>query len=786
LFDEPAGLYPSSVLENSSDNDYPLVLGPGGRIVQGKYGRALEPADPPQLEYPPGIASFGLRILPVPSGRTVEPMSWRNARFTALMTCGENHLRKEVGLVNPTETSLNLGPFDWTLEFWYLPIRPVEQESVVFEIGTGPRGENDQETQLAIGADRRSFQLTNQPSGNLLVIPSSAAALSPSGTTWHHLAFVYAAGEKQLYHFVDGIRQPLPEKCALVALPHGEEAYLSVGRDGLWRKPLSGRIDELRISTGQVYRSEFTPPASFATPGPAVALQQGPPLLFTAAPDDDDGGPIALTGRKHVFIDDALIAENEGCEFVVNPPRKAERVIDHIRGSFRKHLTVVEDPQGLIRIYNSVENDYLAVRTSTDGVHFSRPKVGPKAEQPRSHRHDLVVIPEMVGGLGNPLLDPNGPAEQRWKYFTDYHRRGIYLYTSPDGYHWQRHKTATLPFRSGTQSCTFYDDQRHCYVSYHRSGIFHTPAGATQRSSVVTEHQNLGEPTPFTPLTQAQYLALRQDYPLRDPLPWYLDNGPLTPGGFGMEYPHRFDTLAEDPVGTDIYITKAQKYPWAPDTYVAFPVVYFHYELDGPEARTVLLSPARGRGSGPLETQLSVSRDGLNWRRYPRPAYVGIGKHHGRQVVTAYIAHGMVQRSDEIWQYYFGETQYHSTHQQDPAGRAVYRLVQRLDGFVSLDSPYDREVRVTTKPLVFDGKRLVLNIDTEATGYAQVGLLDEQGRPIEGFSVDDCVYINGDFIAAQVEWLGRGKDLSQLAGRTVQLVFRMRGSKLYAMQFVRQ
>ena len=95
----------------------------------------------------------------------------------------------------------------------------------------------------------------------------------------------------------------------------------------------------------------------------------------------------------------------------------------------------------------------------------------------------------------------------------------------------------------------------------------------------------------------------------------------------------------------------------------------------------------RGLGSGPLESQLAVSRNGLDWKRYPAPAYVGIGRHQGRDVVTAYIGHGMIRRGEELWQYYFGETQYHSAITKDPDGRGVYRLVQRLDGFVSLDSP---------------------------------------------------------------------------------------------------
>lgn len=778
LFDEPIGLYPSCVLEDSSPSDYPLVLGRGGRITPGKYGRALEPAEPPPMVFPPGEIAFGLKPLPTPPGRTVEPMTWANARFCALMTSGENHLRKEVGFVNPADTRLNLGPFDWTVEFWFAPARKAGEDGVVFEIGEGPRGENEKVTRLVLNAGGDSFTLTNQPSGTVLLIPSDARALDPEAGAWRHLAFVYSAAEAQLRHYVDGIEQPLPARSPLKALAHGDEAYLSIGRDGRWERPLPGRIDELRISAGRVYRTAFKPPASFAPSFPRRPLKQGPPLLFSKGASARS--PIPLHTRKHLFIDGALIAEMKDCKFVVNPPRKAERVIDHIQGPFRKHLTVVEDEDGVIRIYNAVAKDFLQVLTSTDGVHFQSPDLGRGLIEGRSN----IVIPEMVGGLGNPFIDPNGSGEDRWKYFSDYHRRGIYLYTSPDGYTWTRNPTATLPFRSGTQSCTFYDDQRQLYVSYHRSDIFQTPGGATQRSSVVTEHRSLYEPTPFTPLSQEDYLKLRKRFRLRDPLPWYLDNGPLTPGGFGMEFPHKFDPTPDDPVGTDFYITKAQKYPWAPDTYLAFPVAYFHYEADGPETRRILMDPARGRGSGPLETQLAVSRDGLNWKRHPRPAYVGIGEHLGRRVVTAYIAHGMVRRGNEIWQYYFGETQYHSPWKQDPAGRGVYRLVQRLDGFVSIDSPYGKEGLVVTKPILFQGNRLTLNIDTDAVGYAQVGFLDENGNPIEGFSVDDCIYINGDFVETEVEWLHRGKDVSALAGKPVRLVFRMRGAKLYAMQFL--
>lgn len=772
LFDEPVGLYPSSTLDDNSGNDMPLAIGMGGQVVAGKYGHGLLLADRDPLVIPEGeenFEQFGFVKMRPAKGRTVEPMSWHNANFAALMTSGEKHLRKEVGFVNPTSTDLNLGNFDWTVEFWHSQGAAAADaaESVVLELGSGPRAENDQITQLRWAADK--FVLINQASGTVLEIPSGL--VTPE---WRHYAFTYSSADGQLRHYIDGELQTLPAQANLKALPFGDEAYFSLGRNGTWGDPLHGMLDEVRVSRGVVYKSDFRPPASFASrPGP-VDRVKGPPLLF-----QNQAGPLRLGARKHLFVDDAILAEAGDAEFVVNPPRRAERVIDNIKGTFRKHLTVAEGDDGLIRIYNAVEDDHLAVYTSRDGVNFKHPDVGHGEIGGRKN----IVIPDKVGGLGNPFFDPESPPDERWKFFTDYRRRGIYLYTSPDGFDWTRHKTVVLPFRSGTQSSTFYDDQRQLYVAYHRSGIFHTPAGATQRSSVVTEHEDLRVPAPFDALTQQDYWKLREDYPLRDPLPWYSDNGPLTPGGFGMEYPHRFDPLPLDPVGVDFYLTKATKYLWAPDTYVAFPVAYFHYEKDGPRSRTIWLDEDRGRGSGPLESQLSVSRNGIDWKRYPREAYVGIGRHGGRDVVTAYIAHGMVRRGEEIWQYYFGETQYHSAYTKDPDGRGVYRLVQRLDGFVSLDSPYDREITVVTKPLVFAGNRLELNIDTDAVGYAQVGFLDEDGQPIDGVTVDDGLFINGDFIAAEVEWLN-GADISALAGKTVRVVLRMRGAKLYAMQFV--
>jgi len=771
LFDEQVGLYPSCVLNESSENDLPLVLGFGGRIVEGKYGNALEPLDQPAVNFPPGNVFFGLESPGIPEGRSVEPMTWMNARFGALMTTGEKHLRHEVGFKNATETFLNLGNFDWTVEFWYQSTRISATSGVIFEIGRGPRAENDDIIQLSMNPQQDGFILTTPATELTVDIPSKLFAKE-----WYHCAFVYDARNQQLKHFRDGQLMPLPAKFEMNQLKFGEESYFSVGRDANWGHPLPGKLDELRFSSGQIYRKPFLPPGSFKESFQfregVDKLLAGPILLFSNEAAEDD--IIHLGSRKHLFIDDTLIQKMENITFRVNPPRLAEKVIDGINIPFRKHLSIIEDDTGLIRLYNGTFDDYLAVRTSRDGIHWEMPDLG--GAEYRGLRN--IVIPDPTA-MGSVFIDPNAPPERRWKYVSDFNRRGIFLYTSGDGWFFKRHKTAVLPFRSGSQSYVFYDEQRQLYVGYHRSDCTETPAGETQRTFVLTEVRDILNPWPFKPV----YATTHPDFILRDPQPWFLDNGPLTPGGFCQEYPVIFYPDQEDPVATDIYVPKAEKYAWAPDAYLAFPIAYFHYESDGPVTRQILMHPDRDRGSGPIESQLAVSRDGVHWKRYQRPTYVGIGVHEDINVHQAYLAQGMVRRGNEIWQYYYGTSEYHSAWVEDNKNQAVFRVVQRLDGFVSADAPYDREAVIITRPLIFEGNRLQLNIDTDATGYCRVGILQDNNTYFPGYSLNDCIFINGDFVATDVEWLGKGKDVSELTGKVVQLVFRIRAARLFAMQF---
>jgi len=176
LFDEQEQLYPSSILNDAGPQDWFLVLGRGGEIVPGKFGRALRPIEPApfnptfqgrksQEEFSnAGGFEFGLQAPPKKPGRKVEPMTWFNATFAATFVNGDEHLRRRP-FASPTKGDLNLGRGDFTIEFWIKADASDRGEGVVLEVGSGPRGENDTVTRLMLDPAESEFRLFNQSSG---------------------------------------------------------------------------------------------------------------------------------------------------------------------------------------------------------------------------------------------------------------------------------------------------------------------------------------------------------------------------------------------------------------------------------------------------------------------------------------------------------------------------------------------------------------------------------------------------------------------------------------------
>jgi hypothetical protein len=101
----------------------------------------------------------------------------------------------------------------------------------------------------------------------------------------------------------------------------------------------------------------------------------------------------------------------------------------------------------------------------------------------------------------------------------------------------------------------------------------------------------------------------------------------------------------------------------------------------------------------------------------------------------------------------------------------------RRDGFASMNA--GEEVgTLTTRPVTFRGKHLFVNVDCP-DGELTVEILDEDGKAIEPFTLNNCHPISSDKTLAHVNWK-QDNDLSALVGKPVRFRFHLKNGSLYA------
>ena len=471
--------------------------------------------------------------------------------------------------------------------------------------------------------------------------------------------------------------------------------------------------------------------------------------LTGAEANPSSSSPFALGADKHLFLDEFLITTKKGVSIRVNPPQRKELVIipdkPWERGGITSYCNVFADPiaKELRLYYVPVDLDSnpifrLAMATSKDGVHWDKPELGAVAWR-GSKANNIVIDGQREGTV---MIDPNGTPDKRYVFLSSEPTLRTRLFISPDGIGWKMHPAVISKIHSDSQISTFWDEQLGKYVHYPRVGHRGRAVGR-----VVTS---------------------RMDEPWPERIPVMMSGDD------------------RDPRDVDLYTNSAQKYGLVRNAYLAFPTPYYHYN---PSFRAYLNQPTLRSGGktndGTIDTQLAVSRDGVRWIRHRTP-YVPLYHHEELPLQVCMVFPGMVYRDTHIDQYFGG---YAFTHGDTQARRrlkgrqlgGIFRLEQRIDGFVSADFDYAGGT-LTVGPVVFAGDALTLNLNTSAAGEARVALLDERGKPLPGFAAAECAFINGDHLAKPVTWKGKS-DVSALAGRPVRLRFEARGTKLYAFQF---
>lgn len=493
-------------------------------------------------------------------------------------------------------------------------------------------------------------------------------------------------------------------------------------------------------------------------------------------------GLLEVGSRKQLFLDHKWFQSQRGMQITVNPPLKKEIVLapekpwDNLAiyaystvleygGKYRMWYDALATLPGEPPHYRSV-----CYAESRDGLNWERVNVN--LYNWEGHRENNIVMPGTDAGV---MIDPNGPDEHRFKALciikenevwpqskgavTGYWegdkficKLEIYLCTSPDGIHWTRQKTPVSNYFHDTQNQFFYDTRLRKYAAYFRTHCRGRTVGRIE---------------------------------IEDPLalPWI----PLTEGhpGAGKFFTTVLTSDEMDPPDTDLYTPCVHQYPWADDAYFSFTTPYRHYPFGNTQDTTLKGRDERGRyfNDGPIEIQLAVSRDGVNFSRPDRRPYVPLGLAGEWDGGQSFMCLGMFRKGNEIWMF---DSPIHRTHgaydPQDPTPeRGIRRLVQRLDGFVSADAAYEG-AEFTTPLLTFAGAYLKLNVDCSALGQVWVEVRDDQNHAIPGYTLADSYEVDRNQIAAPVVW--KNKDnVGELIGRPVRLHFKLRACKLYAFQF---
>lgn len=716
-------------------------------LLPGRFGRAL--------------------YLPLGGGAGV---SWAEGGLTEFGTTRMLDRGDEVPEV------CNLGYLDYTLEFWFKADGEQTGPAVIWEV----RNQDNRNplfrscasgyNALVLDAGRTRFLLCGEahnPNGRgvnwsqRLEIPTDRGQLADG--QWHHLAFTYSAGEHQMRHYFDGKLQPRPQPGGFLPLM-GQLVSMTLGRAADGSQELVGALDEFRISDIVRYPGEFRPPESFSVNfgprPPAPAQPDGPPLLFAG---QNPAEPVPLGSRRHLFIDDALIARmDENVRFTPNPPGHMEATdfrntrawepTPRMGAAIPDICSFWQDGERIGMLYSNnghfgAKDAAVCYAYSHDGLHWEKPDLG-LHEWNRSTHNNIVLRNALQG---TAIRDPNPaePPERRYKMLAWLMTRGFYVLTSPDGLHWQRNEACAFPFDPDGSCDIFWDDQAGVYRAYLRS------------------LENVNNPKVLRGVVRAKTTEVLKPWPIQPaPMPTWHMTGP------DQTWPLPKPSSGELPVvdtGGEVYRMKAVKYPLAPDVYLAFP---WRYRAD------------KNVRPGSL---MMVSRDGEHWRRYETPFYFAAGGDFGgRRVQEALMEEGMIAHGDEIWQYgtlrftEHGGALYGGVEHDGTGFDQLMRLTQRLDGFVSLDAGATAGT-VVTRPLTFAGNKLELNV--AARGRVRIALLDAQGRPLPGFGLEECDPIRTDSVHQIVSWKGR-TGVGRHAGQPVQVQFELQEAKLYAFQFV--
>jgi len=485
------------------------------------------------------------------------------------------------------------------------------------------------------------------------------------------------------------------------------------------------------------------------------------PSLLTAAE------PVDIGSRRELLVDQHLIEQLDGVRLELHRPVRREvvfRTDAAWEGNGSAYQSVFQDGDRFLiyyrgghhpnsKAYQTKKNSWetLCVAESRDGIHWTRPELG-IVKFDSSTKNNLILDKAMVEEIrGSPAhtavfkdTNPDCPDSERYKIVIKGSPRGVYLMVSADGFHFRL--KSDKPFATDgafdSQNLMFWDSAGGVYREYHRK---------------------------FDKGVRGIVTAASKDCGIFPKPEW-------------LKYPGATEQA--------LYTNQVQPYFRAPHIFMGFPERYNDRgwspsmtALPGLEERQFRSKQSGRYGTTVTDAAFMTSRDGVTFHRWAE-AFIRPGPARKDTWVYGdnFIFWGMVQTKSHLEGAPDEISLYATEGYWEGNFTSFRRFTLRMDGFVSAQAPLSGG-QLVTKPLKFDGSQLAINFSTSAAGSIRVELQNSAGKPVPGFTLDDCNEQFGDELDRVMSWKS-GTDVSQLSGKAVRMRFELKDADLYSFQFV--
>lgn len=448
----------------------------------------------------------------------------------------------------------------------------------------------------------------------------------------------------------------------------------------------------------------------------------------------------AKKGEKHLFVDDEMIGQlhhmrrkTHAASKLENPVLEADKPWeqgDVYEGKRDRRVyiygTVIRDTRsGTFRMwYNRLRKNYYA--TSNDGIHWKRPNLGQLGENNMYNLFDFHS-PSFIVDQFDP--DP----EKRYKAVGST-RQGYFAAFSADGLNWKLYPENPV-LKSGDTITLAQDPANGEYLAFHKVSNDPRTKGRQVFLSVSKDMQHWSSPEPVMVTDEIDHQQAR-----------------LLEGGTHSEfYNMSAFPYANQWLGMVTHFRRTGK-----------PRVI---KYDGGHAQSF--------ADGPIDVQLTHSRDGRNWKRCSdRTPVIPLGPHHYDSGSILGLCNSPVISGDEMWMYYTAITTTHGGYLPDKE-MSIARASWRLDGMVSLQPEKDGGT-VESQPFLPEGNRLSVNANV-ANGKLMIQVLDAEGKEVDGYGT--CTIAGKDSVDIPVTWNNSRKLPS---GIPIRLRFQITQGDLYS------